>query len=169
MSRRERNHTRVQGEGGACRRHRRRNMVNGLSSSTVHPNPITCGRRSEGGAADVFGPGHGKRYAVYRDAVTVVHARSGSDVETDFLEETLPKAGCCAQSDDRPCARSADHKAGGSLKIAAGSVYYLPRPVRLRPRLMQRLDGCIWSFLSPVSSMCEGLRACRGSKICRGM
>jgi hypothetical protein len=72
--------------------------------------------------------------------VKSLHAKIGElTLENDFLEGALTKAGLLSASDDRPRARSTDHKArlAEVLQISRGSVYYIS-------------TGCIWSSLSPV-------------------
>lgn len=53
------------------------------------------------------------------------------------------------------------------LQIRRGSVYCLPRPLTAADlAAMQRLDGCIWSILSPVREVARPA-GCRGCKIGR--
>ena len=59
----------------------------------VHPNQITTWKAQlEGGAADVFGPGHGAAQPAID--VKSLHAKIGElTLENDFLEGALTKAG----------------------------------------------------------------------------
>src|SRR3979411_95680 len=70
----------------------------------VHPNQITSWKAQlEGGAADVFGPGGGNAAAPPAVDVTSLHAKIGElTLENGFSKGALSKAGCRAQSDDRP-------------------------------------------------------------------
>ena len=61
----------------------------------VHPNQITSWKAQlEGGAADVFGPGHGSATRLPAIDVKSLHAKIGElTLENDFLEGALTKAG----------------------------------------------------------------------------
>ena len=61
----------------------------------VHPNQITSWKAQlEGGAADVFGPGHGNATPLPAIDVKSLHAKIGElTLENDFLEGALTKAG----------------------------------------------------------------------------
>src|SRR5260370_15174128 len=60
----------------------------------VHPNQITSWKpQLEGGAADVFGPGHGNATPLPPIDVKSLHAKIGElTLENDFLEVQLTKA-----------------------------------------------------------------------------
>ena len=64
-----------------------------LPSSSTHPNQITTWKEQlEGGAADVFGPGHGAAQPAID--VKSLHAKIGElTLENDFLEGALTEAG----------------------------------------------------------------------------
>lgn len=61
----------------------------------VHPNQVTTWKTQlEGGAADVFGDGHGPTDAAPAVDVKALHAKIGQlTLENDFLEGALTKAG----------------------------------------------------------------------------
>ena len=61
----------------------------------VHPNQVASWKTQlEGGAADVFGDGHGSTEAVPTVDVKQLHAKIGQlTLENDFLEGALTKAG----------------------------------------------------------------------------
>src|SRR6266571_2753938 len=61
----------------------------------VHPNQITSWKAQlEGGAADVFGPGHCNATPLPAIDVKSLHAKIGElTLENDFLEGALTKAG----------------------------------------------------------------------------
>ena len=61
----------------------------------VHPNQVTTWKTPlEGGAADVFGDGHGPTDAAPAVDVKALHAKIGElTLENDFLEGALTKAG----------------------------------------------------------------------------
>ena len=61
----------------------------------VHPNQITSWKAQlEGGAADVFGPGHGNATSLPAIDVKSLHAKMGElTLENDYLEGALTKAG----------------------------------------------------------------------------
>ena len=61
----------------------------------VHPNQVTTWKTQlEGGAADVFGDGHGPTDASSFVDVKSLHAKIGElTLENDFLEGALTKAG----------------------------------------------------------------------------
>ena len=66
---------------------------------------------------------------------------------------------------DLPIAKQAK-----ALNISRGSVYYLPRPVSEADlAIMRRLDGCIWSSLSPARGCCEACWLPRGARSAVGM
>src|SRR3989475_9414832 len=110
----------------------------------VHPNQITSWKAQlEGGAADVFGPGHGN--AAPLPAIDV-KCKAMIDREHDL-----------------PITKQAE-----VLKISRGSVYYLPRPVSSSDlAIMQRLDRLHLEFPFAGSRMLRGLLAAEGSKIGR--
>jgi transposase len=61
----------------------------------VHPNQVTTWKTQlEGGAADVFGDGHGPTDVAPAVDVKALHAKIGElTLENDFLEGALTKAG----------------------------------------------------------------------------
>lgn len=61
----------------------------------VHPNQVTTWKAQlEGGAADVFGDGHGSAPTAPTVDVKQLHAKIGElTLENDFLEGALTKAG----------------------------------------------------------------------------
>src|SRR5260370_42156471 len=61
----------------------------------VHPNQITSWKAQlEGGAADVFGPGHGNATPLPAIDVKSLHAKIGElTLENDFLEGAPAKGG----------------------------------------------------------------------------
>src|SRR2546427_7762771 len=110
----------------------------------VHPNQITSWKAQlEGGAADVFGPGHGN--AAPLPAIDV-KCKAMIDREHDL-----------------PITKQAE-----VLKISRGSIYYLPRPVSSADlAIMRHLDRLHLEFPFAGSRMLRGLLALQGCEIGR--
>ena len=72
-----------------------RTIVQIAEQFDVHPNQVTTWKAQlEGGAADVFGDGHGPTDVAPAVDVKALHAKIGQlTLENDFLESALTKAG----------------------------------------------------------------------------
>ncbi|WP_334395110.1 IS3 family transposase [Bradyrhizobium sp. AZCC 2289] len=137
----------------------------------VHPNQITSWKAQlEGGAADVFGPGHGNATRLPAIDVKSLHAKIGElTLENGFFRRSAHQGGIA----ERKAMIDREHdlpitKQAKVLKISRGSVYYLPRPVSSADlAIMPRLDRLHLEFPFAGSRMLRGLLALQGCKIGR--
>ncbi|MEQ1519366.1 MAG: IS3 family transposase [Usitatibacteraceae bacterium] len=111
----------------------------------VHPNQVTTWKTQlEGGAADVFGDGHGSIEAAPAVDVKQLHAKIGQlTLENDFLEGCAHQGGIAERKTmiDRGHALSVTSQAE-IVGIARSTVYYLPRPVSPNDlALMKQIDA----------------------------